>query len=76
VQAWPPPFWTLPPTAASIGFINMFANLAGYLGNHVFGWLRARGMTDSGGLLLLAGCYLVGAAIVSRVRVYHQKSTI
>lgn len=76
VHSWPPPFWTLPPTAASIGFINMCANLAGYLGNHLFGLLRSRGMTDSGGLLFLAGCYLLGGAIVSRVRVYHQKSTI
>ncbi len=76
VQAWPPPFWTLPTTAASIGFINMCANLAGYLGNHLFGWLRSRGMTDSTGLLFLAGCYLLGGAIVSRVRVYHQKSPL
>ncbi len=86
-HAWPPPFWALPTVtltasaaAASIGFINMFANLAGYLGNHLFGWLRSRGMTDSLGLLCLAGCYLLGAAIVSRVRVapldmeYHRKS--
>ena len=76
-HSWPPPFWALPTltltasaAAASIGFINIFANLAGYLGNHVFGYLRARGMTDSMGLLLLAGCYLVGGAIVSRVRVH------
>jgi hypothetical protein len=50
--------------------------LAGYLGNHLFGWLRSRGMTDSTGLLFLAGCYFVGGAIVSRVRVYHQKSPL
>ncbi len=75
-HSWPPPFWALPTltltasaAAASIGFINSFANLAGYLGNHLFGWLRARGMTDSTGLLLLAGCYLLGGAIVSFVRV-------
>jgi len=87
VHAWPPPFWALPTitltasaAAASIGFINMFANLAGYLGNHLFGWLRSRGMTDSTGLLFLAGCYLLGGAIVSRVRVaapgleYDRKS--
>ena len=76
VHSWPPPFWALPTAtltasaaAASIGFINMFANLAGYLGNHLFGWLRSRGMSDSAGLLFLAGCYLVGGAIISRVRV-------
>jgi ACS family tartrate transporter-like MFS transporter len=76
VHSWPPPFWALPTltltssaAAASIGFINIFANLAGYLGNHLFGFLRSRGMTDHMGLLLLAGCYLAGAVIVSRVRV-------
>lgn len=75
-HSWPPPFWTLPTfsltasaAAASIGFINIFANLAGYLGNHVFGWLRSQGMSDSAGLLLLGSCYLLGALIVSRVRV-------
>ncbi|MCC6537761.1 MAG: MFS transporter [Bryobacterales bacterium] len=75
-HSWPPPFWALPTlsltasaAAASIGFINIFANLAGYLGNHVFGFLRSRGMTDGAGLLLLAACYLLGAFIVSRVRV-------
>lgn len=76
VHSWPPPFWALPTVtltssaaAASIGFINIFANLAGYLSNHLFGWLRTRGMTDSAGLLLLAGCYLIGGVIISRVRV-------
>jgi ACS family tartrate transporter-like MFS transporter len=75
-QSWPPPFWALPTitltasaAAASIGFINIFANLAGYLGNHLFGFLRSRGMSNGTGLLLLAGCYLLGGAIVSRVSV-------
>ena len=79
VYSWPSPFWALPTAtltssaaAASIGLINMFANVAGYLGNHVFGLLRSRGMTDGGGLLLLAGCYLVGGAIVSRVRLARE----
>jgi ACS family tartrate transporter-like MFS transporter len=74
--SWSPPFWALPTitltasaAAASIGLINIFANLAGYLGNHLFGFLRSRGMSDTHGLLFLAGCYLLGGAIVSRVRV-------
>lgn len=78
-HSWPPPFWALPTitltasaAAASIGFINIFANLAGYFGNHLFGWLRSRGMTDSGGLVLLAAWYLIGGAIISRVRVPRQ----
>ncbi|MCX6596615.1 MAG: MFS transporter [Acidobacteria bacterium] len=78
-QSWPPPFWALPTAtltasaaAASIGFINMFANLAGYLGNHVFGWMRGRGMSDLQGLMLLASCYLLGGLIVSQVRVSRE----
>jgi ACS family tartrate transporter-like MFS transporter len=74
--SWPPPFWALPTltltasaAAASIGFINIFANLAGYLGNHIIGWMRHRGATDSACLFFLAGCYLVGGLIVSFVRV-------
>lgn len=74
-HSWPPPFWALPSltltstaAAASIGLINICANLAGYFGNHLFGFFRARGMTDNMGLFLLAGCYLAGGAIVSRLR--------
>lgn len=74
--SWPPPFWALPTltltasaAAASIGFINIFANLAGYLGNHIIGWMRHHGATDSACLFFLAGCYLVGGLIVSFVRV-------
>lgn len=74
-HSWPPPFWALPTAtltasaaAASIGVINMCANLAGYLGNHLMGWLRDRGSSDSTILFLLACCYLLGGLIVSRVR--------
>lgn len=72
---WPSPFWTLPTltltssaAAVSIGFINMCANLAGYLGNHVNGWLRAHQASESTCLLFLAGCYLLGGVLVSFVR--------
>jgi ACS family tartrate transporter-like MFS transporter len=47
---WIAPFWTLPSltltasaAAAATGLINMGANLAGYAGNHVTGWLRQQG---------------------------------
>jgi ACS family tartrate transporter-like MFS transporter len=73
---WPSPFWALPTltltasaAAVSIGFINMAANLAGYLGNHNVGWLRDHGVGDRGCLLFLAGCYLLGGILVSLVRV-------
>lgn len=73
---WPSPFWALPTltltasaAAVSIGLINMFANLAGYLGNHLNGWLRTRGASESSCLLFLAGCYLLGGVLVSLLRV-------
>ncbi len=71
--SWPPPFWALPTltltasaAATAIGLINIFANIAGYLGNHVFGWIKSNGATDSQGLFFLSACYLLGAAITSR----------
>ena len=72
--SWSSPFWALPTltltaqvAAVSIGLINIFANLAGYLGNHLIGWMKGRGATDHACLLFLAGCYLLGGIIVSMV---------
>ncbi len=77
---WPSPFWSLPTltltasaAAVSIGFINMSANLAGWLGNYYMGWLKSHGYTESALLFLLAGCYLLGAVLVSFVKV--QRTT-
>ena len=77
--SWPAPFWALPTqtltasaAAAGIGFINMFANLAGYVGNHLFGWMKGHGVTDSACLFFLASCYLLGAAIISQVSIRHD----
>jgi ACS family tartrate transporter-like MFS transporter len=73
---WPTPFWALPTltltasaAAGSIGFINMWANLAGFLGNFQMGWLKQRGFGDGTCLLLLASCYFIGGLFVSAVRV-------
>jgi ACS family tartrate transporter-like MFS transporter len=78
--SWPPPFWALPTltltasaAAASVGFINTFANLAGYLGNHLVGWIRHQGAAESSVLLFLAGWYLLGAGIVSFVKVKRSE---
>ncbi len=77
---WPPPFWALPTltltagaAAVSIGLINMFANLAGYLGNHVYGLLRTAGAGESACLLFLAGAYLLGGIFVSFVKISPPK---
>ena len=53
----------------SIGFINMGANLAGYLGNHFNGWLRSHHASESTCLLFLAACYFLGGVLVSLVHV-------
>jgi ACS family tartrate transporter-like MFS transporter len=81
-HSWPPPFWALPTTtltqgaaAASIGFINIFANLAGYFGNHLIGWLKDQGANDNACLFLLAGWYLLGGAVVSLVRAKPEVET-
>ncbi len=81
-HSWPPPFWALPTAtltesaaAASIGFINIFANLAGYFGNHMIGWIRDHGGTDSACLFFLASWYLIGGAIVSLVRVNPDRGS-
>ena len=73
---WPSPFWSLPTltltasaAAVSIGFINMSANLSGWLGNYYMGSLKEKGFTESALLFLLAGCYLLGAVFVSFVKV-------
>lgn len=73
---WPSPFWSLPTltltasaAAVSIGFINMSANLAGWLGNYYMGSLKQKGYRESSLLFLLAGCYLLGALLVSFVKV-------
>ena len=73
---WPSPFWALPTltltastAAVAIGFINMAANLAGWLGNYQMGWLRSHGYTESQCLLFLSACYLLGAGCVSLVTV-------
>ncbi len=75
-SSWPSPFWALPTVsltasaaAASIGLINIFANFAGYFGNHLIGWIKVQGATDSTCLFFLAGWYLLGGLVISFVRV-------
>jgi ACS family tartrate transporter-like MFS transporter len=79
---WPSPFWALPTlsltasaSAVAIGMINMFANLAGYVGNHVTGWMKSNGSGDRSVLLFLASSYLVGAIIISFVKLNRPAPT-
>ncbi len=69
---WPSPFWVLPTltlsasaAAVSIGFINMCANLAGLLGSPIVGQMKAAGFGDRVCLVVLAGCYIIGGAIIA-----------
>ena len=80
---WPSPFWALPTltltasaAAVSIGFINMGANLAGYLGNHFNGWLRSHNAGERTCLLFLAACYMLGGVFVSFVNVPKKSAAI
>jgi ACS family tartrate transporter-like MFS transporter len=72
---WISPFWTLPSltltasaAAVATGLINMGANLAGYLGNHVTGWLRSGGHGETRCLLFLSACFILGGSIISLLR--------
>jgi ACS family tartrate transporter-like MFS transporter len=78
---WPSPFWALPTltltasaAAVSIGFINMCANLAGWLGNYQMGWLLSHGYSERQCLIFLASCYLVGAIFTSLVKIQRTVS--
>jgi MFS transporter, ACS family, tartrate transporter len=71
-----PGFWPLPnlflgraAAAASIGLINSFGNLGGFLGPYVIGWLSEQTGGFRASMLLLAGCAYASSLLVSKVRV-------
>ena len=71
-----PGFWPLPnlflgraAAAASIGLINSFGNLGGFLGPYVIGWLSERTGGFRVSMLVLASCAFASSVLVSRVRV-------
>jgi ACS family tartrate transporter-like MFS transporter len=73
---WAPPFWVLPTlslsasaAAVAIAVINICANVAGFLGSPVVGYMRDLGYTNEMCLLALAGCYVTGGAIIAALRV-------
>lgn len=73
---WYTPFWVLPTltltlsaAAVAIGFINMWANLAGAVGSPVVGAMRDAGLGDRACLLFLAASFALGAAFVAAVPV-------
>jgi ACS family tartrate transporter-like MFS transporter len=70
-----PGFWPLPnmflgraAAAASIGLINSFGNLGGFLGPYLLGFLSDRSGGFGPGLLYLAACSFTSGLLVLRVR--------
>ncbi|OWK41949.1 MFS transporter [Fimbriiglobus ruber] len=77
---WISPFWVLPTqalsssaAAVSIGFINMSANLAGFLGSKIVGRMKYEGLDDRACLLFLAACFALGGGIVALLRVNRRR---
>src|SRR6201994_1932398 len=72
VSAVPPMFWPLPSSfltgasaAAGIAAINSLGNLSGFAGPYAMGYLKDMTGNFTAGLLLLAGCALLGAIVVA-----------
>ena len=70
-----PGFWPLPnmllgraAAAASIGLINSFGNLGGFLGPTILGWLSDRKGNFGPGLLYLAACSFTSGILVLLIR--------
>jgi MFS family permease len=71
ILAIPPLFWSLPTAilggaaaAAGIAWINSFANLAGFLGPYVVGYVKQSTGTTEAAVWLLAVVLIVGAALI------------
>jgi MFS family permease len=76
VSAVPAMFWPLPASfltgasaAAGIAAINSLGNLSGFAGPFAMGYLKDLTGNFTVGLLLLAGCAVIGAAVVVSLRI-------
>ena len=73
-----PVFWSMPTAflsgaaaAAGVAYINSIANIAGFVGNYVMGWLRdLTGSFDSGLLVIAAVC---NVAALATLCIHHDK---
>jgi MFS transporter, ACS family, tartrate transporter len=75
-----PAFWPLPTmllgrtaAAASVGMINSFGNLGGFVGPYTIGKLSAASGGFEMSLLALAGCALISGLLVMLVRIPRAK---
>jgi ACS family tartrate transporter-like MFS transporter len=76
VSSVPPMFWPLPASfltgasaAAGIAAINSLGNLSGFAGPFAMGYLKDLTGDFTTGLLVLAGCAVVGAAVSLSLRI-------
>jgi MFS family permease len=76
VSSVPPMFWPLPASfltgasaAAGLAAINSLGNLSGFAGPFAMGYLKDLTGNFTVGLLLLAGCAVLGAAVVLGLRI-------
>jgi len=83
VSAVPPMFWPLPSSfltgasaAAGIAAINSLGNLSGFAGPYAMGYLKDLTGNFTAGLLLLAGCALVGAIVVVILRIDARREQL
>jgi predicted MFS family arabinose efflux permease len=83
ISAVPPMFWPLPASfltgasaAAGIAAINSLGNLSGFAGPYAMGYLKDLTGSFTAGLLLLAGCALVGAIVVAMVRIDARREQL
>jgi MFS transporter, ACS family, tartrate transporter len=83
VSAVPPMFWPLPASfltgasaAAGIAAINSLGNLSGFAGPFVMGYLKDLTGNFTAGLLLLAGCAIVGAGVAASLRIDAKREQI
>jgi ACS family tartrate transporter-like MFS transporter len=78
VMSYYPPYWALPTSllsertaAASFGFINLIANLGGFAGPYMVGFLTDRTGTYSAGLFLLVSTALLSGVVAALIRPKH-----
>lgn len=74
ITATYPVFWCLPATfltgraaAGGIALIASIASFGGFSATYVIGWIKDVTQSSSMGILLFAGCLLVGCALVLRL---------
>jgi ACS family tartrate transporter-like MFS transporter len=78
-----PGFWALPTSfltgtaaAASIGLINSFGNLGGFVGPYVVGYLSEATKSYIGGVLYLSASALVAAGFILSLRATKRRGTL